>query len=242
MRRTLRISSISHMLRNPFYYGAFYHKGVLEQGSHAPMISKDTWDKIQLARAAVAKPRKRKGEKGLLFLNLATCGSCGHCITGERHRKKSGLEFHYYRCTHKNAKRGCQSTTYLRQEKVAEEVKRNIRLVTLPAEWKEKFLAKIELWEAEGSKARSVQIERVTTDLDAVKAKVARLNDAFTDGQETSRSSKNSKIRSSRRRSNGRVKSQFLRRPERIGLNRFATGFARLTRGRNCFPKKISEI
>jgi DNA invertase Pin-like site-specific DNA recombinase len=182
MRRTLRISSVSNMLKNPFYYGAFYHKGVLHQGSHVPMISKETWDKVQLARTAVAKPRKRRGEKGLQFLNFATCGSCGHCITGERHRKKSGLVFHYYRCTHKNTKRGCQSTTFLRQDKVAEEMKRNVRLVTLPTEWKEKFLAKIELWEAECSTARSGQIERVTADVEAVKAKIVRLNDAFTDG------------------------------------------------------------
>lgn len=146
------------------------------------MVSKKTWDEIQRARVAVAKPRKRRGDKGLEFLNFATCGSCGHCITGERHTKKSGLRFYYYRCTHKNKKRGCESTTFVRQEQVAEEVKRNVRLVTLPEEWKEKFLAKVEVWEAEGSATRQTQIARLNSELVAVKSRITRLNDAFTDG------------------------------------------------------------
>ncbi|MDP1580042.1 MAG: recombinase family protein [Candidatus Didemnitutus sp.] len=181
MRRGLRLSSVSNMLQNPFYYGAFYHKGVLHQGSHVPMVSKKTWDEIQRARVAVAKPRQRRGDKGLEFLNFATCGSCGHCITGERHTKKSGLRFYYYRCTHKNAKRGCQSTTFIRQEKVAEEVKRNVRLVSLPDEWKERFLAKVETWEAEDSTAKQTQLERLRGEQGALRVKIDRLNAAFTD-------------------------------------------------------------
>ncbi len=180
--RQLRLSSVGHLLENPFYYGAFYHKGVLHEGSHVPMVSKRTWDDIQRARVAVSKPRKRRGDKGLLFLNFATCGSCGHCITGERHTKRSGLRFHYYRCTHKNRKRGCQSTTFIRQDKFAEEMKRNARLVALPQAWKERFLAKVEIWEADDSTARQAQIERLRAELTAVKAKIDRLNGAFTDG------------------------------------------------------------
>ena len=146
------------------------------------MISKKTWDQIQIARSSVAKPRKRRGEKGLAFLNFATCGSCGHCITGERHKKKSGLVFHYYRCTHKNSKRGCENSTFIRQEIFAKEIKRNVQLVTLPDEWKERFLAKLEIWDAEGSTTRQTQVARLKDELEAVRAKIDRLNSGFTDG------------------------------------------------------------
>ena len=44
----------------------------MHQGIHAPMISKKTFDEIQIALAAVGKPRKKRGEKGFLFLNFAT--------------------------------------------------------------------------------------------------------------------------------------------------------------------------
>jgi len=180
--RQLCLSSVGHLLENPFYYGAFYHKGVLHQGSHVPMVSKKTWDEIQRARISVSKPRQRRGDKGLLFLNFATCGSCSHCITGERHNKKSGLRYCYYRCTHKNKKRGCKSSTFVRQAAFADEVKRNVQLVTLPEAWKERFLAKVEVWEAENSTAKQMQIERFRFELTAIKSKIARLNDAFTDG------------------------------------------------------------
>ncbi len=58
------LSSIGNMLRNPFYYGVFRHKGELHQGVHVPMITKKTFDDIQAALVAVAKPRKHRGEKG----------------------------------------------------------------------------------------------------------------------------------------------------------------------------------
>jgi hypothetical protein len=82
------------MFRNPFYYGVFLHKGEMHQGVHAPMISKKTFDEIQAALVTIGKPRKKRGDKGFLFLNFATCGTCGHCITGERHTKKSGRRYH----------------------------------------------------------------------------------------------------------------------------------------------------
>lgn len=62
--KALCLSSVGHLLENPFCHGAFYHKGVLHQGSHVPMFSKKTWDDIQRARAAVAKPRKRRAIRG----------------------------------------------------------------------------------------------------------------------------------------------------------------------------------
>ncbi len=106
--------------RNPFYYGAFTHKGEMHQGVHVPMISKQTFDDIQKGRVdrAIGKPRKRqkRGDKGFLFLNFATCGSCGHAITAERHIKKSGLRFHYYRCTHKNKKNHCTDRLFIRDD------------------------------------------------------------------------------------------------------------------------------
>jgi len=117
-----------------------------------------------------------------VFLNFATCASCGYAITGERHVKKSGLSFSYYRCTHKNKKQGCESRSFIRDTTFAQEVKRNAELVTLPEVWAERFLAKVETWEADGSATKQAQIDRLKTQMVAVKAKIDRLNTAFADG------------------------------------------------------------
>lgn len=154
--KPLPLSSIGNLLRNPFYYGVFVHKGEIHPGVHAPMITKKTFDEIQNALVAVAKPRHGgRRDKGFLFLNFATCDSCGHAITAERHIKKSGLRFLYYRCTHKNKKRHCDDRKFLRQEKLCEEVRRNTALASIPDDWKEKFLAKVDIWAADSAETKT---------------------------------------------------------------------------------------
>ena len=183
-KKPLPLSSIGNFLRNPFYYGVFLHKGEMHQGIHAPMISKKTFDEIQEALVKIGKPqsRNKRGHKGFLFLNFATCGSCGHCITAERHTKKSGRRYHYYRCTHKNKKQHCEDRNFIREEQFMEEVKRNVSLVTIPDEWKEKFLARIELWQNDEAQTRQQHVDRIKTELAALKSKIDRLNTAFTEG------------------------------------------------------------
>jgi hypothetical protein len=61
-------------------------------------------------------------------------------------------------------------------------VKRNVQLVAIPEEWKEKFLAKIEIWETEGTAKKQVQINRFSAELAAVKSKIERVNTGFADG------------------------------------------------------------
>jgi site-specific DNA recombinase len=96
--KPLALSTLGKLLRNPFYCGVFVHKGELHQGVHVPMITKKTFDDIQIALLNAAKPQDGyRKQKGVLFLNFANCGSCGYAITAERHIKRSGLHFHYYR-------------------------------------------------------------------------------------------------------------------------------------------------
>ncbi len=154
----------------------------MHQGIHAPMISKKTFDEIQAALVSVGKPRKKVDDKGFLFLNFATCATCGRCITGERHTKKSGLRYHYYRCSYKNKRPHVDDGSLIREESFAQEVKRNVALVTIPDEWKEKFLAQIEIWENDEVRDRQEQVDHISANLAELKLKIDRLNNAFTDG------------------------------------------------------------
>ena len=176
------LSSIGNFLRNPFYYGVFLHKGEMHQGIHAPMISKKTFDEIQTALVSVGKPRKKKDDKGFLFLNFATCATCGRCITGERHSKKSGRRYHYYRCSYKNKRPHADDASMIREESFAQEVRRNVSLVAIPDEWKEKFLAQIEIWENDDMRERQQQVDTISSKLTELKLKIDRINTAFTDG------------------------------------------------------------
>jgi hypothetical protein len=89
---------------------------------------------------------------------------------------------HYYRCAHKNKKQVCDDRSFIRQEKFAEEVKRNTALASIPEEWKERFLARIETWEAEEYQTSQAQVDRLKAELATLKAKIDRINNAFTEG------------------------------------------------------------
>ena len=180
--KPLALASIGHILRRHFYYGAFLYNGEMHQGTHVPMISKKTFDEVQAALVKVAKPRKRSKDKGFNFLGFATCGCCGYCITGERKIKKSGLRFIYYRCTYKSKVKYCENRTYTSQLRLESEIKRNMELVSLPDEIKERFLAKVETWETEVSDEKQLAVDAVKAQLTSLRLKIDRLNNAFADG------------------------------------------------------------
>ncbi len=61
-------------------------------------------------------------------------------------------------------------------------MKRNAQLVTIPDEWKEKFLARIETWKSGVSQEKQAKIDQLKAEFASLKAKIERLNNAFTDG------------------------------------------------------------
>ncbi len=150
-KKTPTLSSIGHTLTNPFYYGMFKHRGELYQGSHNPMISKKLFDQTQQVLKDKYKPHKKQNDiKPFLFLGIARCGECGYAITAERHIKKSGLGFVYYRCTKKSKAKKC-TQSFLREEKLAEQGVGICQKVSLPDEWRDRFLSKVDEWEREES-------------------------------------------------------------------------------------------
>ncbi len=99
--KTLTKSTLQRILRNPFYYGDFLWKGELLHGTHEPLISKELWDKVQaiMSRFENKSAPNKYNALPFTFKGLFTCGKCGRGMTAERHIKKSGLEFVYYKCT-----------------------------------------------------------------------------------------------------------------------------------------------
>jgi len=178
----LHLSTIQGILKNPFYYGHFRYRSEVHQGSHKPMISKKLFDKIQEALISNGKPRKKRGPKNFQFLNFAVCGECGYTITAERKIKKSGRKYHYYHCTFKSKKQKCAQTRFLREESFAEQIKETCQKVSLPDDWREKYLAKVNEWEKENRQSSDLFAQNLKTNLEKVKTKINRLMDAYLEG------------------------------------------------------------
>ena len=90
------------LLRNPFYSGKFTYGGELYQGIHKPMMTENEFKALQSILAGKSKPRKQIHD--FVLTGLVKC-KCGYQITAEKHTKKSGLIFEYYKCSQKG--KGC---------------------------------------------------------------------------------------------------------------------------------------
>ena len=180
--KPIHTSTIQSVLRNPFYYGMFMYRGELYQGSHKPMIAKKLFDQIQQALKDKCKPRKKQPDKRpFLFLNFAQCGECGYSITAERHIKKSGREFVYYRCTKKSKTQKCNQG-FLRDDAFANQVKNHVQKVSLSDTWRDRYLKKLESWEKDSRLSSDLIAQNLKAELSRVKTRIDRLTDAYLDG------------------------------------------------------------
>jgi DNA invertase Pin-like site-specific DNA recombinase len=181
-KKKYSLSSVEHNLKNPFYYGHFLYRGELHEGTHKPMISKKLFDQIQRELKDKCKPRKKQPDKRpFLFLNFAQCGECGYSITAERHIKKSGLEFVYYRCSKRSKKQKC-SQGFLRDNAFAKQVKNYVQKVSLSDTWRDRYLKRLDAWEKESRQSSDLIAQKLKAELNRVKTRIDRLTDAYLDG------------------------------------------------------------
>jgi DNA invertase Pin-like site-specific DNA recombinase len=176
--KPLSLSSIEAILDNPFYYGHCRYRGEVYAGSHKPMISKKLFDQIQAALVQNGKPRTKQGAKGYLFKGFAVCGECGYSVTAERHVKRSGLVFTYYRCTQKSKTQVC-TQPFVREEELARQVTDMVKKLSLSDEWRDQFLKRLESENADARHSSELFVQNLKTDISTVKTKLERLTDAY---------------------------------------------------------------
>ena len=100
---------VRKMLSNPIYYGSFIFAGVLYEGKHESIITKDLFDQVQKV-IAVRVPTLPRAPSHKPFTRLIRCGTCGMSITSETQKG-----YTYYRCTRKSRTIDCTGP-YVREE------------------------------------------------------------------------------------------------------------------------------
>jgi len=175
VNKPLAISKIQKMLKNPFYYGVFIHKGEMYQGSHEPIISKQLFDKVQQVMEERGKPRKAKAKLSFAFRGIFNCGECGRSVTAEKKVKKSGRTYTYYRCTKKNVV--CHQK-YLEEQPLVEQLNELFQKVALNNDLKDKFLRE---WQKDYKKAQTEKpsAQNLKSEFKNLEEKQIRLLDAY---------------------------------------------------------------
>lgn len=103
---------VHRLLTNPTYYGVILNKGVLYEGKHQPLITKDVFDKVQDVLSG--KRVCGKTPRVFLYRDFLTCGECGCKLTADI---KKGKHIYYY-CT--NGKDHCSQHKHYLQESITQ--------------------------------------------------------------------------------------------------------------------------
>jgi site-specific DNA recombinase len=107
-RRRLYPAQIHQALRKRIYTGDFDFDGTTYKGTHAPLVSQETWDRVQSildGRSLNKSPVKHQ----FTLSGLVHCGHCGCLMVGELKKRR----YVYYHCT---AARGKCGDPYVREE------------------------------------------------------------------------------------------------------------------------------
>ncbi len=96
------------VLKNPFYYGYFVWKGELMKGSHTPLVTKETWDRVQ--NILSGRHFKHPRQNNFFFMRLLKCPDCNHFVTADSHKG-----FVYTKCK-------CSGKKHLKLDQVNDQV------------------------------------------------------------------------------------------------------------------------
>ncbi len=167
-------SCVQLVLQSPIYCGMMKVWDELYPGSFEPLISKDLFDEVQeIMRKRGKKKTQRKHE--FLFSGLLTCGSCGCAITAEIQKGHK-----YYRCTKK--KGPCTEKKYLREEKLLNQVKAIVEKVSLPDDWADNMLQKLDEEKAEDLQKHQAAVQHLREKKGNIDKKLSDLLDLRLEG------------------------------------------------------------
>ncbi len=107
-RKQLSTSQLHRILRKPYYKGLVTYRGVNYPGKHDPIVSEETWDRVQDVLASHRSGTKQREHphylKGTIY-----CGHCHSRLIVSMSRSKTGTVHPYYMCLGRHQKRtDCQ--------------------------------------------------------------------------------------------------------------------------------------
>jgi DNA invertase Pin-like site-specific DNA recombinase len=108
-------AQIHQALRKRIYTGDFDFDGVTYVGTYTPLVSRETWERVQAILDGRASSQSRQRKHQFTLTGLVQCGHCGCLMVGELKKGR----YTYYHCTEG---RGRCDDPYVREEKMIGEL------------------------------------------------------------------------------------------------------------------------
>jgi site-specific DNA recombinase len=123
--RKLNSSVVHQILRKRLYMGDFDWDGTTYTGTHEPLVSRETWQRVQELLDGRAENRIRKVKHDFAYTGVVHCGHCGCLLVGELKKGR----YLYYHCT---GNRGKCPEPYVREELLSSHFANVLRDLVLP--------------------------------------------------------------------------------------------------------------
>jgi site-specific DNA recombinase len=172
--KPLNDNQINAMLHRAYYRGAVTYNGAEYAGRHEPLVTPETWYRVQAILESHRFGEKQRTHNQYLKSSVF-CGQCGSRLSVQLTRKPEGKSYRYFICLGRSRKRtGCTSravlTSTVEQEVV--EVYRSIQLSPdLRNEVESKLLAALRRSSADRDDERETLQRRI----DEIKRQQAKL-------------------------------------------------------------------
>ena len=161
------------MLRNLFYCGLFVLKGEMHEGAHEPLVSKETFDKVQEIMKRRTKPTSPR-LKSYVYRGLFRCSECSAGITMETQKGHN-----YLPCT-KRVKKDC-SQPYVREQVMTGQIAAALQSVSLPDETADWMLSQLNTEHAEAERLADEARSQLLASITKANQKLDRLTAAYLD-------------------------------------------------------------
>lgn len=123
-------SAIHGMLRNPVYAGVVRWRGVDREGTHAPLVSRELFDKVQSVLDAHSSGGERSWKHDHYLKGTLLCAECG----ARMYYALAKGRFGYFRCIGRNTGRTrCSQERYVPAAELEREVEALYEGVRIPA-------------------------------------------------------------------------------------------------------------
>lgn len=135
----LHLSNLTSILKNPYYTGVVRYRGKEYQGTHEPLVTPETFAKVQQVLAAHYTAGERTRAHPHYLKGTVFCDQCGARLTITKANGHGGI-YYYFFCLGKQKFRQCRQK-YLRVDNVEELVARQYGKVSFTPERAEAIAA-----------------------------------------------------------------------------------------------------
>lgn len=172
-------TSFQHAMRMTSYIGDHVYRGEIIPGCATPIISRETFAKVQERLDSVAHaPAAAKAKVTYLLQGKLYCGVCGAPMFGESGKSHTGAVHTYYSCYTRKRRHACAKKNERREELETYILRQTMEYILTPSRVGEIARAVVQEYNKEFSSSRVEEIEKAVARIDK---EMEKLVDALID-------------------------------------------------------------